>query len=114
MPVDAFKKMMEAGKRQNRASSSTDPYTDDESATPPAPKAPKVKKLAPVKERFDWLIEVQGDDGKGRYFCAICSRDPVILKALGESPEYFSNVGVEKSKDPGRKAEAHAAKASHQ
>ncbi|EER00196.1 hypothetical protein Pmar_PMAR017054 [Perkinsus marinus ATCC 50983] len=110
MPVNAFERLMEAGKRKPAA----DPPADSENDEPArSSKAPKVKKLAPVKERFDWIIEVKGEDGNGRYFCSICSRDPVLLKAAEGKVEYFTNVGVEKAKDPGRKAEAHASKSSH-
>ncbi|KAF4663879.1 hypothetical protein FOL47_005516, partial [Perkinsus chesapeaki] len=87
-----------------------DPYNpkcDDE------PKAKK-KRLLPVKQRFDWIEEV-AEQGRSCYYCKICSNDVVLLKCLSDSgtQEYFTNLGVDKTQDPGRKAEVHQERASH-
>ncbi|KAF4736021.1 hypothetical protein FOZ62_008117, partial [Perkinsus olseni] len=64
-----------------------------------SPRPTKKRKKAPVKERHPWIEEIEEADGQSRYFC---------------TKEYFTNTGVDKKKDPGRKAAAHEAKPSHQ
>ena len=61
------------------------------------------KKLKPLnlRENYDWLEEKEG-----KYFCKFCSVNPTLLRCLRENikEEFFTNKGMSKTADPGRKA----------
>ena len=71
---------------------------------------PKKTNPQSMREKYDWLEEKDG-----KYTCKFCSVNPTLLRCQRENnrDDFFTNKGVSKTADPGRKAESHAKLLSH-